>query len=319
MDISIVIPVYGCPGAIPELHRRLVETLEGMGVSFEIIMVDDHDDMGSWDQIKAVALKDNRVKAISFTKNCGQDKAVSAGVKQACGDWIIPMDCDLQDAPEKIPILYDMAISGGNDVVFVRRQGRKDSIMTRFLSRTFHKVFSYFTEISFDYELGTYLIASRRAADLYRESKDRGRDFTMFLVWLGFKHDFVEFEHEWRYEGKTSYTFKKKWDYAIKMMTTFSNRILYVPIRVGGLAVLCSIAYLIYVLISYLCGVSNPEGWNTLIAAVLFFGGAILSTLGIIGIYIGNIFDMTKQRPLYVIQESINCEKMITEPDQAVQ
>ncbi|MCR5595871.1 MAG: glycosyltransferase family 2 protein [Lachnospiraceae bacterium] len=308
MDISVVIPVYGCPGAISELYRRLVETLEGMKVSFEIIMVDDRDGMGSWDEIKKVALKDSRVKAISFTYNCGQDKAISAGVAQATGDWIIPMDCDLQDAPEKIPQLYEHAVSGGYDIVFVRRHQRKDSKMTQFLSKTFHKVFSYFAEIPFDYELGTYLIASKRAADKYRASKDRGRDFTMYLMWLGYKHDFIDLEHENRFEGKTSYTFKKKMDYAIKMMTTFSNRILYVPIHMGIFSVIVSIIYLIFVLVSYFSGVTNPEGWNTLIIFVLFFGGAILSTLGIIGLYIGNIFDMTKQRPLYVVQETINCE-----------
>lgn len=309
MDISVVVPVYGCPNAIPELHRRLVETLDKMGASYEIILVDDCDEMGSWEEVKKVALKDKRVKAIHFTRNCGQGRAVAAGVYKATGDWIVPMDCDLQDAPENIPILYDKVRQGGLDVVFVRRQKRKDSFIVQSLSKLFHKVFSYLAEIDFDYSLGTYLIASKRAADYFRKSRDRGRDFTMFLLWLGLKADYVEFEHDRRYDGKSSFTFRKKWEHAISTMTTFSNRILYVPITVGLAAAAGSVLYVLFVFAQFILKINNPEGWNTLAAALFFFSGLILSTLGVIGVYLGNIFDMNKDRPLYVIQEEINCDE----------
>ena len=309
VEISVVVPVFGCPNAIPELCRRIVTTMEERGLSFEIILVDDRDGMGSWERIKAVAAADERIKGISFTHNCGQDKAVTAGVKQAVGQWIVAMDCDLQDAPENIPILYDMAVHGGNDVVFVRRQKRKDPLITRGLSRLFHRVFSYLSELPFDYELGTYLIASRRAVDQYCAARDRGRDFTMYLIWLDYKHDFIEFEHEKRYDGESSYTLGRRISYAVKMMTTFSTRVLFIPIHLGVISVIGSLIYLVYILVMYLSGIANPEGWNTLAAAVFFFGGAILSTLGIIGLYLGNVFDMTKNRPLYVIQETINCDQ----------
>ncbi|MCR5674250.1 MAG: glycosyltransferase family 2 protein [Lachnospiraceae bacterium] len=308
MEISVVIPVYGCPAAIPELHRRLTETLTGMGVEYEIVMVDDCDAMGSWDEVRKVAEADPRVKAIRFTKNCGQDKAITAGVRAATGNWIVTMDCDLQDAPENIPLLYRTVREKGCDVVFVRRHQRKDPLVVQWLSKLFHRIFSYFSELSFDYELGTFLIASKRAADQYRRSRDRGRDFTMYLMWLGYACDYVDLEHEWRFEGKSSYTFMKKWRYAVSAMTTFSNRILYIPVWVGMVAALGSVAYILFVLISYFAFHNNPEGWSTLAAAVFFFGGAILSTLGIIGLYLGNVFDISKDRPLYVIQESINCD-----------
>lgn len=307
MEISVVVPVYGCPSALPELYRRIVSTIEAMGVPFEIVLVDDCDEEGSWEEVKKIALQDKRVKALHFTHNCGQDRAITAGVRQAKGEWVITMDCDLQDAPEHIAELYRMVKEKEVDVVFVRRNNIKASPLSRFFAKLFHRVFSFFTEIPFDYEIGTYLIASKRAAEYYKESKDRGRDFGMFLMWLRFDHDFVVFEHETRYEGKSSYSFKKKVDYAIRMMTSFSNRVLYLPIHMGAIAVIGSFIYLLVMLIYYFAFHANPEGWTTIVAAIFFFGGLILSTLGVIGIYLGNVFDMNKDRPLYIIKESMNC------------
>lgn len=307
MDISVVVPVYGCPNAIQELHQRLVNTLKGMDKKYEIILVDDCDGMGSWNEIEKVAEKDKNVKAIQFTKNFGQGRAITAGVHYAHGEWIITMDCDLQDAPENIPLLYERAMKG-YDVVFVRRQKRKDSFIVQTFSKLYHKIFSYLSGMSFDYELGTYLIANKRAIDYFRQSKDRGRDLAMYMMWLNFKSDYIELEHDWRYDGKSSYTFRKKWNYAIGVMTAFSNRILYVPIHIGLFSALISLVYLIYIFYSFFILKNNPEGWTALAAAIFFFGGLILSTLGVMGVYLGNIFDMNKSRPLYVVQKSLNVE-----------
>ncbi len=306
IDISVVVPVYGCPEAIPELCRRNTETLKAMGVGYEIILVDDRDGMGSWDAIRKEASADTHIKAISLTKNSGQDKAITAGVSVARGDWIVTMDCDLQDAPENIPMLYEKVRQQELDVLIVRRQDRKDSAIVQLLSKAFHKVFSYLSELDFDYELGTYLIASKRATDLYVHTKGQGRDFTMFLLWTGYRKGFVELEHETRYAGKSSYTFGKKLEYAFRATTTFSNRVLYLPIYVGAVSAFGSLIYILFVIISWAMDVANPDGWNTLAAAVFFFGGLILSTLGVLGIYIGNIFDVAKERPLYIVQETMN-------------
>ncbi len=306
MDISVVIPVYGCPAAIAPLHERLTNVLKSMNVSYEIIMVDDCDMMNSWAEVEKAALSDENVKAIHFTKNFGQGSAITAGIRQSVGDWVITMDCDLQDAPENIPDLYENALKG-YDVVFVRRRQRKESLFVRFFAKLYHGILSWFSEVDFDYDLGTFLIASRRASDQYLASKDRGRDFGVFLMWIGFRHSFVEYEQFNRFEGRSSYTFMKKCKYAIGIMTTFSNRILYVPIWIGAIAALFSFIYIVYVFILYFVYNANPEGWSTITAALFFFGGAILSTLGIMGIYLGNIFDMSKDRPLYAIQDSINC------------
>ncbi len=307
MDISVVIPVYGCPSAVQPMCERLTNTLSGMHVDYEIIMVDDCDGMGSWEEVALAAGGNDHVKAIHLTRNFGQGSAITAGIRQASGSWIITMDCDLQDSPENIPELYNKALEG-NDVVFVRRRKRKESFFVKTFAKWYPSLLCWFSEVNFDYDLGTFLIASRRAADHFIASKDRGRDFGVYLMWLGFRHTFVEFEQDNRYAGKSSYTFIKKWKYAIGIMTTYSNRILYVPIWFGAVVSTLSIIYIVYVFVLYFVYKANPEGWSTMAAAIFFFGGLILSTLGIIGIYLGNVFDMSKDRPLYTVQETINCD-----------
>ena len=128
-------------------------------------------------------------------------------------------------------------------------------------------------------------------------------------MWLGYKHTFIEFEHGERHSGKSAYTFVRKVKCAVNDMTTFSNRVLYVPIFVGFFSAMLSALYIIYILYRYIALGTDPEGWSTIAAAVFMFGGLILSTLGIMGIYLGNIFDMNKDRPLYVIQERLNCKE----------
>ena len=306
MDISVVIPVYGCPAAVVPLYERLTKVLGEMKVSYEIVMVDDCDKMNSWEEVCKVASADERVKAIHFTRNFGQGCAITAGVRQASGDWIITMDCDLQDSPENIPDLYGKALEG-YDVVFVRRRQRKESFFVRLFAKWYHNLLCILSGVDFDYDLATYLIASRRAADQYVLSKDRGRDFGVFLMWLGFKHTFVEYEQKVRYDGKSSFTFGQKLKTAVDIISTYSNRPLYVSIWIGAISAVLSFVYIIYAFIQYFVYNANPEGWTTVAAALFFFGGAVLSTLGIMGIYLGNVFDMSKDRPLYAVQESINC------------
>lgn len=307
LDISVVIPVYGCPEALPELHERLTAILEGMQKTYEIIMVDDCCPMDSWKGIRQICEKDNRVKGIHFTKNFGQGCAVTAGVAASRGEWIVTMDCDLQDVPENIPDLYNK-VNEGYDVVYVRRTERKDPFITQKLAAAFHKVFCYITDVNYDFDLATFLIASRRAADKFLESKDRGRDFGMYLMWLGYNHTFIEFEHGERHSGNSSYTFIKKIKTAVADITSFSNRVLYVPIYLGFFSAFISLLYVAYVFYRYFVLGTDPEGWSTLVAAVFLFGGMILSTLGIMGIYLGNIFDMNKDRPLYVVQDTMNLD-----------
>ena len=307
IEISVVVPVYGCPDALPELHRRLVDTLSRMKTSYEIILVDDYCPYGSWPIIRKICEQDKLVKGIHLSKNFGQGRAITAGVAEANGKWIITMDCDLQDSPEMIPDLY-MKANEGYDIVFVRRKDRKVSKMTQLWAKLYHKTFTYLSEVNFDFDLATYLISSRRAAEQFLASKDRGRDYGMYLMWLGYEHAFIDMEHGERHSGKSSYTFVKKMKYAVGIMTGYSNRILYIPIYFGLASAIVSVFYLIYVFYLHFCLNVNPEGWTTIVASIFLFGGLILSTLGTIGVYLGNVYEIGKDRPLFVIQEKMNCD-----------
>ncbi|MGI6045525.1 MAG: glycosyltransferase family 2 protein [Eggerthellaceae bacterium] len=303
MDISIVVPVYGCRAALPELYRRLVNTLEGMNKSFEIILVDDHCPQGSWEDISKLADKDDRVVGIRFSRNFGQIKAITAGLDASCGDWVVVMDCDLQDRPEGIVELYNKA-QEGYDVVFARRKNRQDTTITKFFSKAFYKVYDYFTDGNFDNTICNYSISKRIVIDAYCSMREQKRAYTLFIRWLGFSQTAIDLEAAARYEGKSSYSFKKKLKMAFELITAQSTKPLKFAINLGFLVSLASFITILYLVIRYCI---NPAeafiGWTSTIAIMLLMGGLIMAAIGIAGLYIGNIFDEVKGRPLYVVKE----------------
>ena len=158
MDFSVVVPVYGCKEALPELHRRLVNVLESMGRTFEIVLVDDCDPYDSWSEIRRLCALDKRVHGIKLSRNFGQIRAITAGLDNCTGDWVVVMDCDLQDRPEAIVNLYEKA-QEGYDVVFAKRVERQDTTVTKFFSRAFYKVYEYFTDGTYDASLCNFSVS----------------------------------------------------------------------------------------------------------------------------------------------------------------
>ena len=219
IDISVVIPVYGCRAAIPELHRRLCESLEKISKAFEIILVDDYCPQNSWEEIQKVCEKDKRVIGIHMARNFGQIRAITAGLDKSRGDWVVVMDCDLQDRPETIPELYQKA-QEGYDVVFARREGRKDSAITKFLSKCFYKVYDYFTDGTFDSSICNFSISKRKVIDYYCRMREQNRAYTMFIRWLGFKQTAIDMPADERFEGKSSYNLKRKLKMAFEIITS---------------------------------------------------------------------------------------------------
>lgn len=299
-------PVYGCPGAIPELHRRLVETLEGMGVSFEIVLVNDCDPYDSWSRVREACEMDDRVIGINLSRNFGQALAIAAGLEASCGRWVVVMDCDLQDRPESIKQLYEKA-QEGYDVVFAQRQNRKDSSSTKFFSRMFYKVYDYFTDGNYDPSLSNFSISRRIVIDNYCRMGEHHRAYTMFIKWLGFRQTAIPLEGDERFEGESSYTFKKKMHLAGQLITAQSNKPLHFAVNLGFVIAFLSFIYLVYLLVHYLCDPAGTTvGWTSTIGAVFLMGGLILAAIGITGIYIGHIFTEVKDRPLYIVAEKLN-------------
>lgn len=305
MDISVVIPVYGCRAALSELHKRLCESLEKICSTFEIILVDDNCPQNSWEEIEKICSGDKRVVGLHMSRNFGQIRAITAGLDKCKGNWIVVMDCDLQDRPESIPELYKKALEG-YDVVFARREGRKDSFITKFLSKSFYKVYDYFTDGNFDSSICNFSISKRKVIDAYCMMREQNRAYTMFIRWLGFKQTAIDMSADERYEGKSSYNLRKKIKMAFEIITSQSNKPLLFSIKAGFIIAAFALIYIIYLIARYILVGDIVVGWTTIVASIYLMGGILLSAIGIVGIYVGNIFNEAKNRPLYVIDESIN-------------
>lgn len=307
MDFSVVVPVYGCKEALPELHRRLVSTFEGMGKSFELIFVDDHDKQNSWEEVFRICQKDERVRGIKLSRNFGQIRAITAGLDNARGDWVIVMDCDLQDRPESIPELYNKACEG-YDVVFAKRVDRKDSALTKFLSKSFYKVYEYFTDGTYDASLCNFSISRHIVIENYCKLREHNRGYTMFIKWLGFRQTAIELVGDERFAGSSSYSFRKKMNMAFELITAQSNKPLRLSIKIGFVIAFVAFLFLFYAVIRQLMFNDGAAGWTSLIASIYLMGGFILAAIGVVGLYVGNIFTEVKNRPLYVIEQEVNGE-----------
>jgi polyisoprenyl-phosphate glycosyltransferase len=309
MDISVVVPVYGCRAALPELHRRLVSALEGMGKSFEIILVNDACPQNSWEEIELICAADSRVKGVRLSRNFGQIRAITAGLDLSQGDWVVVMDCDLQDRPESIPELYDKA-QEGYDVVFARRIARKDTGLVKALSRAFYKVYDYFTNGNYDSSLCNFSISRRIVIDNYCRMREHNRAYTMFIKWLGFTQTAIDLEGDERFEGESSYSFKKKMNMAFELITAQSTKPLKFAVHAGFFFATLAILAIVVLIVRYLLDPSHAlVGWTSTIAAICFMGGLNLAAIGVVGLYVGNIFNEAKQRPLYVVAEVLNGEE----------
>lgn len=309
MDISVVVPVYGCRAALPELHRRLTETLTKITKDYEIILVNDFCPQNSWETIEQLCEKDSKVVGIELSRNFGQIYAITAGLDKSKGEWVVVMDCDLQDRPEEIINLYNKA-QEGYDVVFARRAQRKDSGLKILVSKMFYSVYSFASGTKYDPAICNFSIANRKVIDVYCSMREAHRAYVAYIKWLGFKQTAIDVEHNERHEGKSSYNFKKRLKMAMEILVSQSDKVLRFTVLLGFIITLLSIIGAIALIISYF--VSNVlSGWTSTIVILCFFGGIIEMSVGLVGIYVGNIFMQSKGRPLYVIRTIKNKDEQI--------
>ena len=311
MDISVVVPVYGCPEALPELHRRLTETLQQLVDEYEIILVNDACPKGSWQGIEKLCQNDKHVVGIELSRNFGQIKALTAGLDRSRGDWVVVMDCDLQDRPEEIPKLYHKA-QEGYDVVFARRRIRQDSPGKVFVSNCFYKVYSKATDVKYDPALCNFSISHRHVVDSYCSMRELHRAFVMYIQWLGFRQTAIDVEHDERFAGESGYNFKKRLQMATEILTSQSDKLLKTMASLGLLIALIALLAVLWTIIQYFTMHIMP-GWSSMIAATFLMGGLTIFSIGIVGIYVGNIFMEVKKRPLYVVRTVLNAHNINTE------
>jgi len=302
--ISVVSPVYGCRNSLTELYNRLKNTLSTITEDFEIIFVNDGSPDGAWEVIKELAAKDKRVRGINLTRNFGQHKAIAAGIDHAKGDWVVVMDCDLQDKPEEIPKLYNKA-QEGYDAVFGQRVGRQDSLKKRWTSRAFIAIYDYLADSKTDPTIGNFSIISRKVANALKNLSEQHRPYTFFVIWLGFKRTYIQIEHAKREIGQSSYNFKRLVQLATDNIVSQSNKLLRMSIKFGFTLALLSALYALYLVIKYYMTDEIVPGWTSVMVSIYFIGGLLFANFGLIGLYLGKVFDETKRRPLYVVDEII--------------
>ena len=299
--LSILVPVYKAEECLEELYARLAESLSSLTEDYEIILVEDCGGDRSWEIICDLSQRDPRVKGLQFSRNFGQHYGITAGLDHCDADWVIVMDCDLQDRPEEIPKLYEKA-QQGYDVVLARRVGRKGTLLKRLTSRMFYLCLNYLAEMEYDAEVGNFRIISRKVVECFRTMREQLRFFGGLVDWMGFPTAWVEVEHAERYAGKSTYTFRKLWKLASETIISYSDKPLRMAIRFGSILSLLAFAYALYIAYRALAFGSPVEGWSSLIVSIYFLGGVIIAILGMIGLYLGKTFDQTKQRPLYIVR-----------------
>lgn len=300
---SVVIPVYKAENCLEELYQRLKSSLESISPAFEILFIEDCGGDQSWPIIEELSKRDSRVLGIQFSRNFGQHYGITAGLDQCQGDWVVVMDCDLQDRPEEIPRLYAKALEGF-EMVLARRGKRKDPLLKRFNSWIFYKIFSYLADLEYDGETANFRIMSRKVVMNFRRIGEQLRFFGGLMQLMGFETASIEVEHGERYEGKSTYTFRKLWKLGAETIIAYSDKPLRLAIRLGFIMASFSFLYGAYILGHALYFGSTVPGWNSLMISLYFIGGIIITILGIIGIYLGKTFDETKKRPLYIISKT---------------
>lgn len=299
--ISVVIPVFKAENSLDELYLRLKKALETISESFEIVLIEDCGGDGSWAVIERLAKSDLRVRGLQFSRNFGQHHGITAGLDICRGEWVVVMDCDLQDRPEEIPRLYSKA-QEGYDIVLARRGIRSDPPIKRFYSWLFYKVFSYLTDIKYDQETGNFRIMSCKVVDNFRRMGEQLRFFGGLVQWMGFPTSSIDVKHAERHEGKSTYTYRKLWKLASETIIAHSDKPLRLATRFGFMMALFSFCYGAHILLRALIYGSDIPGWSSLFVSLYFIGGIIIATLGIIGVYLGKVFDETKKRPLYIVR-----------------
>jgi glycosyltransferase involved in cell wall biosynthesis len=299
VTLSVVVPVFGCSGCLAALHRRLTATLEPLDHSYELVFVEDRSPDDSWAALQRLASTDPLIRAIRLSRNFGQQAAITAGLANSRGLYTVVMDCDLQDPPELIPSLLDKALEG-NDVVLARRISRSHSTRRLAVTSGYHWFLRTFLRTHISGEYGAFSLISAKVRRAFLKVPDKDRHYLPILFWLGFQRASIDFEHQERGSGKSSYSARALIRLAVEgvffQTTTLLRFILYLGFIVAFGGLLLAV-YFIFALIA----LRPPPGYTSLAVLVLLVGGFTIAALGVTGLYIGQIFKQVKDRPIYVV------------------
>ncbi|MCK6682641.1 MAG: glycosyltransferase family 2 protein [Thermoanaerobaculia bacterium] len=301
-EISVVLPVFNESENLPELKSRLISALESCGRTFEIVFVDDGSRDGSFPLMAAMAESDRRIRAVRLSRNFGHQMALTAGVDHARGRLVAVMDADLQDPPELLPQML-LKIDEGFEVVYAKRTAREgETAFKKLTAHFFYRLMRSWTNVEIPVDTGDFRVLGPKATAAFRKLREHHRFIRGMTAWVGFKQTAVPYVRPARVRGETKYPLKKMMKFALDAITSFS----YVPLQLatwlGFLVSLFAFSYILVVLMLKFLGI-NERGWTTVMGWMLLLGGAQLMLMGVLGEYLGRIYDEVKNRPLYLVAE----------------
>jgi dolichol-phosphate mannosyltransferase len=303
-EISVVIPVYNCAGCLPALHERLSATLSALTSDYEIVLVDDRSRDDAWAVMSELARADGRLRIVRLSRNFGQHAAITAGLTRARGDWTVVMDCDLQEPPEEIARLWAKA-QEGYDVVRATREGRRHSAFRRLSASLYRRMLSE-REGGGEIEFSTLSMISRKVVDAFLQLRDRDREYQLVLDWLGFSQATISFAHAERAgESPSAYGLRELVGVALDGMFFRTTVLLRWIVLLGFVVALAGFSLGAYAVFARIVE-GGPPGYTSIVVLLVLLSGVILISLGVVGLYVGRIFDQVKGRPLFVVDEQID-------------
>lgn len=301
--LSIVVPVFNEASGIEMFHARLRKTLDALlSVSSEVVFIDDGSTDASYDKLLRIADSDGEVKIIKFSRNFGHQIAITAGIDAAKGDAVVVIDADLQDPPEVIKA-FVLKWEEGYDVVYGVREHREgESRMKLLTAALFYRLLKRIIKLDIPVDVGDFRLMSRRVVDQFKAFREKDRFVRGLVSWVGYNQVGVQYARDRRFAGETKYPYRKMIKFALDGITSFSDVPLKMATWLGYSASFLALLYLCSVFVQKALGYT-VQGWATIMVAILFLGGVQLISMGIIGEYVGRIFNEVKQRPLYIVDE----------------
>ncbi|MDT3429049.1 dolichol-phosphate mannosyltransferase [Paenibacillus forsythiae] len=302
---SVIVPMYNEEEVISHTYERLKEVMDRSGDAYELIFVNDGSRDRSADVIREIADGDGHVKLIDFSRNFGHQIAITAGMDYARGDAVVVIDADLQDPPEVILELI-AKWKQGYEVVYAKRLKRHgETFFKKITAKLFYRLLSRLTSVDIPTDTGDFRLIDRKVCNVLRELKEKNRYVRGLVSWVGFRQTMVEYVREERFAGETKYPLRKMIRFALDGITSFSHKPLKIASYLGFLLSFSSFVFLFFVLMQKWFTSRTVPGWASIVGVNLLFNGIVLMILGVIGEYIGRIYDESKDRPLYIVREAV--------------
>lgn len=308
MKLSVIVPCYNEEAVIQIAYERIRKVLDSIDMLSGIIFVNDGSDDATPQILFRIAERDPAVKVVSFSRNFGHQAAVTAGIHHCSADLAVILDADMQDPPELIPELIRVQEAEQANVVYcVRRKRYGENRIKRWSSKLFYRTLNQMSEVRFPLDAGDFRLIDARIIEEFKRFKERGKYIRGLISWIGFKQVPFYYERDLRHAGKTKYPIRQMFSFASRAFLYFSKKPLLAAISLGFTAVFIGLVMALWYIFGKIFGYTNAEsGWTSIMIAVIFFGGIQLLTIGVLGQYIGILFDEVKERPEYIVKEIIN-------------